>query len=149
LNLTVRLLFSCLLLTIIACSEPTTSPSPTAQTPGSESTLATESAAPEFSLQLALAQVKSGEAILVDVREQDEWDEKHFVSAVHIPVSTLQQDISAVKDLDKSKRLYTHCRAGGRATKMANMLKENGFNVVPLKFSFEELVENGFMRHEK
>ena len=143
-NFNFRLLFVCLLLSITACSKPATTARPATQDSPSQSTAETANNDSEISLELALAQIKSGQAILVDVREQNEWDEKHFADAVSIPLSKLTEDISVAKDLDKSKRVYTHCRAGRRAGKMSALLKENGFDVVPLKYSFEEIAESGF-----
>ena len=134
-----------LLLLVVACNQTTTTPAPS---PSAKSTPAVE---PESELDLAtvIEEINSGDAILLDVREQAEWDEKHLEGAVLIPKSALEQDIDAAKAIDKSKRVYTHCRRGGRATEMEKLLTENGYDVVALKYSYEDLVEAGFEESEK
>jgi rhodanese-related sulfurtransferase len=43
--------------------------------------------------QDAGARLKIGEAVIVDVREQDEWDEEHIPGAIHISRGTIELDI--------------------------------------------------------
>ena len=38
-------------------------------------------------------EVKSGEAVIVDVRETDEWDEEHIPGAIHMSRGTIELDI--------------------------------------------------------
>jgi rhodanese-related sulfurtransferase len=78
------------------------------------------------------------EAILLDVREQKEWDEGHLSRAQHLPLSKLNEKVIPL-NLPKNKTIYTHCRKGGRAEQAAKILKEKYENVVPLKYSFDEL----------
>ena len=91
--------------------------------------------------------VKAGKAVIVDVREESEWKAGHLAGAIHLPQSKLQVDgelAELVKQLDKSKVIYTHCKAGGRALRCAEILRKQGFDVRPLKPGFEELVKEGF-----
>ena len=91
--------------------------------------------------------VKAGKALIVDVREQNEWDAGHLAGAVHLPMTDLQDDAKLaelVKKLDKKKIIYTHCKAGGRALACGELLKEKGFDVRPLKAGYQTLVEGGF-----
>ena len=99
------------------------------------------------SLDTVKANVKEGKAVIVDVREQDEWDAGHLKAAILIPRSKLQEGpegAELVKQLDKSKIIYTHCRAGGRALACGEMLKKQGFDVRPLKAGYAELIGAGF-----
>jgi len=96
--------------------------------------------------------VKSGKAVIVDVREQDEWDAGHLKGAVLMPQSKLKVEAEAAElagKLDKSKVIYTHCRAGRRALACGEILKKQGFDVRPLKAGFEELVKVGFDKAER
>jgi rhodanese-related sulfurtransferase len=96
--------------------------------------------------------VKSGKAVIVDVREQDEWDAGHLKGAILMPQSKLKDEAVAAelaKKLDKSKVIYTHCRAGRRALTCGEILKKQGFDVRPLKAGFDELVKEGFEKAEK
>ncbi len=91
--------------------------------------------------------LKSGKAVLVDVREQREWDAGHLKGAVLLPQSKLNQDEilpELLKSLPKDKIVYTHCRAGGRALLCGDILKKQGYDVRPLKAGFDDLVKAGF-----
>ena len=91
--------------------------------------------------------IKDGKAVLVDVREQKEWDDGHIAGAVFMPKSKLDVEKEAAelaKKLDKSKIVYTHCRAGRRALACGEILKKQGFDVRPLKSGYDDLVKAGF-----
>ena len=49
----------------------------------------------EISPQDAAAKSKSGDAIIADVREKDEWDEEHIPDAIHLSRGTVELDIEA------------------------------------------------------
>ena len=97
-----------------------------------------------------LEMVKKGlgekKAVIVDVREADEWEEGHLSEARHLPMSSLKQiDKEAVaKVLPKDKVIYLHCQAGGRCQKVADLLKPLGYDVRALKPGYPDLVEAGF-----
>ena len=98
------------------------------------------------------ANVKAAKAVIVDVREQDEWDAGHLKGAILMPRSKLTVEAEAaelVKKLDKTKIVYTHCRAGRRALACGEILKKQGFDVRPLKAGFDELVGAGFEKADK
>ncbi|MFN0019384.1 MAG: rhodanese-like domain-containing protein [Pirellulaceae bacterium] len=91
--------------------------------------------------------LKDGKAVLVDVREQKEWDEGHIAGALFMPKSKLDIEKEAAdlaKKLDKNKIVYTHCRAGRRALACGEILKKQGFDVRALKPGYEELIKAGF-----
>jgi rhodanese-related sulfurtransferase len=66
--------------------------------------------------------LSSGAAILVDVREQHEWDAGHAPEAVHMPIEEL--DPAA---LPPDTQIITTCRSGGRGARAAAALSEAGF----------------------
>jgi rhodanese-related sulfurtransferase len=47
----------------------------------------------EISPQDAAAKLKGGEAVIVDVRETDEWDEEHIPGAMHMSRGTIELDV--------------------------------------------------------
>jgi phage shock protein E len=99
------------------------------------------------SLDAVKDNVKAGKAVIVDVREQNEWEAGHLKSAVLIPQSKLKQEsqlAELLKGLPKDKIIYTHCRAGGRALACGDILKKQGYDVRPLKAGFDDLVKAGF-----
>src|SRR5262245_39576415 len=90
--------------------------------------------------------VATHKALLVDVREQEEWKAGHIEGAISLPLSSLKNgDTSAVEQqLPKDKIVYTHCVRGRRALKAAKILEKLGYNVRPLKAGYEDLVKPGF-----
>jgi rhodanese-related sulfurtransferase len=91
--------------------------------------------------------LKAGKAVLLDVREQKEWDAGHLKDARLVPQSKLKTESALaelLKTLPKDKVIYTHCRAGGRALACGEILKKHGFDVRPLKAGYSDLVEAGF-----
>jgi rhodanese-related sulfurtransferase len=99
------------------------------------------------SLETVKSNVKSGKALIVDVREQNEWDEGHLKGAVLAPMSKLRKENEAkdlLKLLPKDKIIYTHCRAGGRSLICGDILKKHGYDVRPLKPGYEDLIGAGF-----
>lgn len=98
-------------------------------------------------LKTVKAAVESGKALLLDVRSQDEWEAGHVKGAVFSPITEIEKSKgeSFLKlKLDKSKVIYTHCGAGGRALRAAKMLKDQGYDVRALKPGYADLTEAGF-----
>lgn len=94
-------------------------------------------------------------AILVDVREQKEWDEGHVEGAVLVPLSELTKraadpkyEDELLKRFPKDRTVYCHCRAGKRALLAVPLLEKLGYNVKALKPGFEELIQAGFKKAE-
>src|SRR5438552_968446 len=69
-------------------------------------------------------------AVVVDVREQHEWDEAHLPGAIHVPRSYLETRIeNAVKD--KDARVILYCQSGNRSAFAADTLaRELGYSNV-------------------
>jgi len=92
------------------------------------------------------------EALLVDVREQGEWDKGHLEGAVFLPLGRLakQHDEATLAGrLDKKKIIYTHCASGHRCKLAADILREAGYDVRPLKQGYKDLLKAGFAKAEK
>lgn len=104
------------------------------------------------SLDTVKARLKDKSAVLVDVREQKEWDEGHIQDARLVPLSELKKGTEAekiAKDLPKKKIVYCHCAAGARALAAADILKKQGYDVRPLKPGYKDLLEAGFPKAQK
>ncbi|MCA9188487.1 MAG: rhodanese-like domain-containing protein [Pirellulaceae bacterium] len=103
------------------------------------------------SLATVQKRMKDEEAILIDVREQKEWDVRHLKDAELVPMSDLQSPQLRekwLKELPKDKIIYCHCKSGGRALHIADMLKELGYDCRALPQKYEELVKSGFAEAE-
>jgi phage shock protein E len=104
------------------------------------------------SLDTVKENVKAGKAVIVDVREQNEWDAGHLKISILMPQSKLKVEselAELVKKLPKDKIIYTHCRAGGRALACGDILKKQGYDVRPLKPGYQQLIEAGFEKAEE
>lgn len=67
------------------------------------------------------------DAVVLDVREDDEWQAGHAVGAVHIPMTELAERLDDVPEGDP---LYVICRSGGRSARVAAYLNANGWDAV-------------------
>lgn len=75
-----------------------------------------------------MEEVNAGKAYVLDVRRDDEWAEGHAKPAIHLPVEQIQT--GALPNIPKDAKIYTHCRAGGRAATAAGILKKAGYKDV-------------------
>ena len=99
------------------------------------------------SLATVRKNIADKKAVLVDVRDQSEWDKGHIEGATFLPLTKLQEKLDTAalaKLLPKDKIIYTHCVAGVRSLKAGNILEKLGYEVRPLKPGYKELVEFGF-----
>ncbi|MGZ8691470.1 MAG: molybdopterin-synthase adenylyltransferase MoeB [Gaiellaceae bacterium] len=88
--------------------------------------------------------IESGEPIVVDVREQDEWDEGHIPGAVHVPRGHLEARIERLAP-DAARPVVVYCSAGNRSVFAAKTLTELGYeDVVSLAGGFTDWKRNGF-----
>ncbi|MBT2582652.1 MBL fold metallo-hydrolase [Planococcus sp. ISL-109] len=69
--------------------------------------------------------VEKGEAYVLDVRNQTEFDEGHIENAQHIMVGTLKNRLDEV---DTDKTVIVQCQAGARSAIAASVLKANGID---------------------
>lgn len=65
--------------------------------------------------------------ILLDVRENDEWQQGHAPGAVHIPMSEVP---SRLGEIDIDSQLYVVCKAGGRSARVVEYLNQIGYDAV-------------------
>lgn len=71
-------------------------------------------------------EVLSGQAVLLDVRRDDELAEFGYaIGSTHFDLALLEA--GELPDFDKNLRVYTYCKAGGRAEKAKVILENNGF----------------------
>ncbi len=69
--------------------------------------------------------VENGEAYVLDVRNQTEFDEGHIDNAQHIMVGTLKNRLD---EIDTDKTIIVQCQAGARSAIAASVLKANGID---------------------
>ena len=59
-------------------------------------------------------------AVLLDVRETEEWDAGHIPGAKHIPRGYLESRVEGVVGSDRSQRVIIYCASGQRSALAAN-----------------------------
>jgi phage shock protein E len=83
----------------------------------------------EISPTESAEKLKGGEAVIVDVREKDEWDEEHVPHAIHMSRGTIELDIEE-KVPDLNAMIICHCGGGGRSALAAESLQKMGYKNV-------------------
>ena len=77
--------------------------------------------------QERLAANRSG--LLIDVREDHEWDAAHAAGAIHLGKGIIERDIEATAP-DKSTELVLYCGGGYRSALAADVLQNMGYTNV-------------------
>ena len=67
------------------------------------------------------------EAIVLDVREQDEFDAGHIPVAVLLPVGTITKDTAAAVIPELDSVVLVYCRSGNRSKKASQALVDLGY----------------------
>jgi rhodanese-related sulfurtransferase len=68
-----------------------------------------------------------GSVVLLDVREDDEWQRGHAPGAQHIPMGQVP---SRIGEISADAKLFVVCQAGGRSQRVAQYLARNGYTPV-------------------
>ncbi|MGQ0465773.1 MAG: molybdopterin-dependent oxidoreductase [Sporichthyaceae bacterium] len=89
---------------------------------------ATAPATPEVSARAAHTLVANG-ALLLDVREPEEWRDGHAAVAVHIPMAEVHRRLTEVP---RDVRIVVVCRSGGRSAAITDALRAAGYDAVNL-----------------
>ena len=73
------------------------------------------------------ASVLPSDAVILDVREPDEWAAGHIETAVHIPIGAVTRRMG---DIPQGDPLYVICRSGSRSARVAGFLRAQGIGAV-------------------
>jgi len=84
----------------------------------------------EVDARVAQAMIGAGECKVLDVRYQEEWEERHLPDVILSPLDQLRH---AVAELDPAQQYITCCRSGKRSAVAAMILEQNGINAVSLR----------------
>lgn len=68
-------------------------------------------------------------AVIIDVRDADEYVSAHIPGALNIPLDRIGRDIKSVAK-DKETPVFTYCLTGMRSGKAVNALKKAGYSNV-------------------
>ena len=71
-------------------------------------------------------------ALLIDVRNPEEYKDNHLVKAINIPFYSIENIINEIKD--KNEIILLYCKTGKRSNIAKEILMQNGFrNVYTVK----------------
>jgi len=81
--------------------------------------------------------------VLVDTREESEWDAGHVKGAVHMSKGVIERDIETNVP-DKATKLVLYCGGGFRSALVADNLQKMGYtNAISLDGGWRALKESG------
>lgn len=83
----------------------------------------------EVSAGDAMAEAERGSAMLIDVRERDDWQQAHAAGAQHFSRGVIELEIEeAAPDLEQP--IICYCGGGGRSALVAESLHKMGYKDV-------------------
>jgi len=99
----------------------------------------------EIGLEQARALLASNpNAVLVDVREDAEWDAQHAVGSLHLGKGVLERDIERLIP-DHGTEVVMYCGGGFRSVLAADVAQRMGYkNVTSLIGGFKALTQGGW-----
>ena len=66
--------------------------------------------------------------VLIDVREEPEWDICKIKGAKLIPLSQISEgNMDILENIEKGKKIVLHCHTGARSAAVLKILKNKGF----------------------
>ncbi len=79
------------------------------------------------------------EAVVLDVREDDEWAAGHATGALHIPLSDVPTRAGELPD----GPVHVICRSGGRSARAVTWLNQNGHDATNIDGGTTEWAQQG------
>jgi rhodanese-related sulfurtransferase len=73
-----------------------------------------------------------GDAVLLDVREDDEWKAGHIDGAQHVPMNQVPQHVAQDQTLPPDRPIIVICKMGGRSAQVTAWLNQQGYDAANL-----------------
>lgn len=104
--------------------------------------MSNESPIPQADAAECLRLIEEENAQLIDVREQEEWDEFHVRGSTHLPMSDVNEWYMG---LDHQRPLLLLCRSGQRSQRVAEALWGQAAmtNVINVSGGIDAWIEDG------
>ncbi len=83
----------------------------------------------QISASEAVQLLNHDNAILVDVREDNEFKEGHIIDAKHIPLGKLNERMDELEPF-RDQPIVVNCRSGHRSASACGQLRKKGFTTV-------------------
>jgi rhodanese-related sulfurtransferase len=71
---------------------------------------------------------KTPDALLIDVRTEDEYWDSHIIGSINIPLNRIEDIKETIPD--KNKPLFVYCHSGHRSGRAAEWLRAAGYTSV-------------------
>jgi len=78
---------------------------------------------------ITLDQLPEG-ALILDVREDEEWKAGHIEGAVHVPMNSVPAHVQHQPEILGEGTTYVFCKMGGRSAQVTAWLVQNGYDAV-------------------
>jgi len=91
--------------------------------------------------QIAWNLINQKNAIIIDVRTEEEYFTGHIKGAINIPLQIIKQEIQKVYP-DKQVPIVLYCRSGNRSQQAYEILKELGYKQIHNGGGYQELLAN-------
>jgi len=99
------------------------------------------------SLETIKKNIDDKKAVLIDVRELNEWSDGHLKDASHLALKKIRDEFNQA-EFDKlapaDKIVYLHCASGFRCMEAAKALAGRHKDLRPLKQGYKALLKAGF-----
>lgn len=79
-------------------------------------------------MSIEIKEYLAKEAIILDVRTLEEWDDAHIESSKHIVLTEIPEEIAQIKSWEKP--VIAVCRSGARSGQAAQFLSQNGIDAI-------------------
>ena len=97
---------------------------------GTASNSSSENDYQQISQEEAKEMMDTQDVIILDVREQDEYDSGHIPGAVLLPVGTIDEETAAEVIPEKDSTVLVYCRSGNRSKTASSALSELGYTSI-------------------
>ena len=94
---------------------------------GTASNASSENDYQQISQEEAKEMMDTQDVIILDVREQDEYDSGHIPGAVLLPVGTIDEETAAEVIPEKDSTVLVYCRSGNRSKTASSAMAELGY----------------------
>ena len=84
----------------------------------------------QITQEAAKEMMDTQEVVILDVREQHEYDSGHIPGAVLLPVGTITEDTAAAVIDDPDTVVLVYCRSGNRSKTASQALADLGYTNV-------------------
>ena len=128
-NLRILLATLVFAIALAGCSAPAAAPAVEEAAPAAQAVPAIDLANLPVDIDVATAGKlrEMPDVMILDVREQSEWDEVHIPGATLIPMG----DIPArIKEIPTDKTVIVQCRSGNRSSQVTDYLRQQGMTNV-------------------